>query len=237
MKVIQANCRIQFTAEDIDFIVSTLGKKKGDAQYLVQLLADEETRDTILDDEKLFRAVTEYPGCLRVSDHLYFYVIVRHVLRRAKISERAVADYVAEVLCEFSRYERTRCVIPGKREPMDFLFEMLGALETADERTSFYIRTHIGNHSLFWSGVFPDRIRYRAEHRGSPNMSYYEAVGRTNFRVASDHRLADRYALSPILATLAERFQATRLALNDVTQRLFSIGDIHFSPETLFQAD
>ncbi len=237
MKVIQANCRIQFTSEDIDFIVSTLGKKTSDTRCLVQLLSDEETRDSILDDESLFRAVTEYPGCLRVSDHLYFYVIVRRVLRRAAINDRAVADYVAEVLCEFSRYERTRCVVPGRRKPMDYLFEMLAALETADERTSFYIRTHIGNHSLFWSGVFPEHIRYRAEYRGFPGVKYYEALGQTNFRVASDHRLAERYALAPILATLAERFKATRLALNDVAQRLFSIGDIDLPLETLLQAD
>ena len=229
MKVIQANCRIQFTGEDVDFIVSTLGKKTADAQYLISLLGDEETRDSILDDESLFRAVTEYPGCLRVSDHLYFYVIVRRVLRRVSIQNRAVADYVAEVLCEFSRLERTRCFLPGRPEPINYLFEMIAALESADERTSFYIRTHIGNHSLFWSGVFPEHIRYRAEYRGFPGMKYYETLGQTHFRVASDHRLAERYSLGPILATLSDRFQATRLALNDVAQRIFSIGDSDFS--------
>lgn len=236
MKVIQANCRIQFTPEDIDFIVSTLGKKAADAQYLVSLLADDESRDTILDDDALFRAVTEYPGCLRVSDHLYFYVAVRRVLRRAGIEHRAVADYVAEVLCEFSRIERTRCVLPGRPEPIDYLFEMIAALESADERTSFCIRTHIGNHSLFWSGVFPEHIRHRAEYRRGPGMKYYEALGQTHFRVASDHRLAERYALGPVLATLSERFQAARVALNDAAQRIFSIGDAEFPSEMLFQA-
>ena len=236
MKVIQANCRIQFTPQDIDFIVLTLGKKAADARYLASLLADEETRDSILDDESLFRAVTEHPGCLRVSDHLYFYVIVRRALRRADIENRAVADYVAEVLCEFSRQERTRCRLPGRLEPIDYLFEMIAALNSADQRTSFYIRTHIGNHSLFWSGVFPERIRYRAEYRGAPGMKYYETLGQANFQVASDHRLAERYALAPILAILAEKFQATRLALNDVAQRIFSIGDADVPPEMLLQA-
>ena len=236
MNVIQANCRIQFTAEDIDFIVATLGKKASDAQCLVALLADEASRDAVLDDETLFRAVLEFPGCLRVSDHLYFYVIVRHVLRRSSITNRAVADYVAEVLCEFSRIERTRCLVRGKSEPVDYLFEMLAALESADERTSFYLRTHIGNHSLFWSGIFPERIRYRAERRGSPGMKYYEALGQTHFRVASDHRLAERYSLAPILSTLAEHFKTTRLALNDVAERILSIGDDDPPPEMLLPA-
>ena len=41
MKVIQPNCRVQFAAEDIDFIVSVLGRKIGTAKCLIQLLADE----------------------------------------------------------------------------------------------------------------------------------------------------------------------------------------------------
>ena len=105
----------------------------------------------------------------------------------------------------------------------------------ADERTGFSIRAHIGNHSLFLAGVFPDRVRFRAEKRGFPDLRYYEALGRTSFRVASDHRLADRYALGSIFATLADRFEATRRALNDVSQRLFSLGDTDYALEALLQ--
>jgi hypothetical protein len=237
MRVIQPNCRVQFTAEDIDFIVSILGKKTGDAQCLIQLLADEETRDQILDDEALYQAFLEQAGCLRVSNHFYFYVLIRHVLRRAGIEDRVVADYVAEVLCEFSRTERTRCVVPGGDGPIEYLFEMLAALENADERTGFFIRAHIGNHSLFLAGVFPERIKFRAESRGFPDLRYYEALGQTSFRVASDHRLAGRYALAPVFSTLADRFQDARLALNDVSQRLFSLGEVDYSLEALLQGN
>src|SRR5207249_203702 len=209
MKLIQPNCRVQFAAEDIDFIVSVLGRKLGTAECLVKLLADEETRDLILDDEALFHALLERRGCLRVSSRFYFYVLVRNVFRKSDIQDRAVADYVAEVLAEFARTERTRCVLPGQQNPLDYFFEMLAALRTADERTSFFIRVHIGNHSLFLSGVFPERIRFRAEARGFPDLRYYESLGQSNFRVARDHQLARRYELSGIFDTLSERFQTT----------------------------
>ena len=74
MKMIQPNCRVQFAAEDIDFIVSVLGSRLGNAECLIQLLADEESRDLVLDDEALLRALLERRGCLRVSTHFYFYV-------------------------------------------------------------------------------------------------------------------------------------------------------------------
>jgi hypothetical protein len=233
MKMIQPNCRVQFAAEDVEFILAILGGKKIDtAECLVQLLSDEESRDQILDDEALFHALLERQGCLRVSSRFYFYILVRHVFRRSGITNHAVADYVAELLAEFASAERGRCVVPGQSNPLDYFFEMLSALQTADDRTSFYIRAHIGNYSLFLSGVFPERIRFRAEARGFPDVKYYEGLGRTHFRVASDHRLAQRYDLSEIFQTLSDQFEASRLALNDIADRLFSI-EADYSLETL----
>jgi hypothetical protein len=235
MKMIQPNCRIQFAAEDVDFILSVLGRRIGNAKCLVKLLADEGTRDLILDDEALLHALLERRGCLRVSSRFYFYILVRNVFRQSKIEDRSVADYVAEVLAEFARAERMRCVVPGQNDTFDYFFEMLAALRKADERTSFYIRAHIGNYSLFLSGVFPERIRFRAEARGFPDVKYYDALGRAQYRAAGDHRLAQRYELAPIFNTLSERFETTRLALNDIAERLFSIGGVDYSLENLLQ--
>jgi hypothetical protein len=234
MKMIQPNCRIQFTAEDIDFITRVLDPTQS-TDCLVKLLTEPETRDLILDDEALFRALLEERGCLRVSHHFYFYVLVRHVLRRAGIEDRNVADYVAEMLAEFSRTEQSRCIVPGHTAPLDYFFDMLAALRTADERTSFLIRAHIGNHSLFLSGVFPERIRYRAESRGFPGLKYYQELGRTNFRVASDHRLAHRYELAPIFYSLSENFEPARRALNDLSERIFTLTDNDRSLDVLLQ--
>jgi hypothetical protein len=233
MKMIQPNCRVQFAAEDVDFILSVLGRKLGDAECLVKLLADEDSRDAILDDEELFHALLERRGCLRVSSHFYFYILVRKVFKRSGIEDRTVADYVAELLAEFAQAEQARCVVPGQSNPLDYFFEMLAALQKADDRTSFHIRAHIGNYSLFMSGVFPERIRVRAERRGFPNMKYFESLGRSQFRAASDHRLAQRYELSEIFSTLAERFETTRLALNDISDRLFSMSGVDYSLEAL----
>ena len=234
MNVIQPNCRVQFTAQDVEFMVAALSPRTGSAETLVKLLADEDTRDLILDDEALFRALLEQRGCLRVSTHFYFYVLVRHVFKRSGIENSVVADYVAEVLAEYSRLENTRCVVPGRPEPLGYFFEMLAVAQTADDHTGFYIRTHIGNHSLFLSGIFPERIRYRAEYKGAPDLKYYEELGRTNYRVASDHRLARRYDLAAVLDTLADRFRATRLALNELTDRLLAIGDPDFQLTKFF---
>lgn len=229
MKVIRPNCRVQFTAGDLDFILAVLGNRTGNMQSLITLLAEEETRDLILDDESLFHALLEHRGCLHVSSHFYFYILVRQVLRRSGIEDRTVADYVAELLTAFSRMERINKPIPGRFGPLEYFFEMLATLQTADDQTRFLIRAHIGNYSLFLSGIFPDRIRHREETVGAPGLSYYEALGQSNFRAASDHRLAKKYELAPIFHTLADRFRTARQALNDMTDRLLTLGDADYS--------
>ncbi len=221
MQVIRPNCRAQFSAEDVDFIVETLGKKGRDC--LLDLLKDEESRDLILDDESLFRAVLERPECLRISMHLYFYILVRNVFRGSGLDQREVADYVAEVLAEFSQTHRSQMRVSRDGKPTDYFVDMLAALKSADDITSFFIRAHMGNYSLFLSGVFPDRIRVRTDRKGAPDIRYYEEIGRSSFRAASDHRLAYKYDVAEIFNTLSERFQTTRRALNDLGDRLISL--------------
>ena len=231
--MIRPNCRIQFSAEDVDFIVRLLGKKTGSAECLTKLLSDPDARDLILDDEALFRAILERPECLRISTHLYFYILVRNVFMRSGLQERELADYVAEVLSEFSHIDRAQCTV--KNQPLNYFVDMLAALQTADDITRFYIRAHIGNYSLFLSGVFPDRIRRRAELRGAPDLRYYEEVGRTSFRAVSDHRLAYKYDLVEVFNLLSERFPETRKALNDLGDRLISVGDTNQSVEAILK--
>ncbi len=229
MKVIQPNCRVQFTAADIDFIVTHLGRKTGDADCVTRLLSDSESRDAILDDDGLFHALLEHRGCLGVSSHFYFYILVRNVLRRSGIEDRVVADYVAEIMAEYSNIERTECRVRGEAQPLNYFFEMLMALQRADDRGGFELRAHIGNHALFITGVFPDRIRVRAERRGFPDLRYFESVGQSSFRAASDHHLAQRYELASVFDTLGERFRTARQALNDLSERLLAWEDDRYA--------
>jgi hypothetical protein len=226
MNMVQPNCRIQFTAEDIEFILEVLRPKVNSHDCLIQLLADEESRDLILDNEALLHAILEHRNCLRISTHFYFYILVRQVFKRSGIEERKVADYVAEVLADFSKAEQMQLRVNGQERPLDYFFEMLSALQTADETTRFFIRAHIGNHSLFMSGVFPERIRHRAEYKGAPDLKYYEELGVASYRAARDHRLAYKYDVAEVYDVLAERFQTTRRALNDLGDRLITIGDV-----------
>src|SRR5215469_11480460 len=101
--MIQANCRARFTAADFQFIVQTLARSPNDRVSLVDLLSDAKMRDTVLDNPRLVDAILSQAGQLTISSPFYFYVLARHVLQRAQISDRKLCDYIGSLLETFSR--------------------------------------------------------------------------------------------------------------------------------------
>lgn len=220
MKVIRPNCRTQFTAADHEFIGSVLPGKDGSSQRIIRLAEDQGSLDILLDDARLFRAVLELRSCLRVSLHFYFYVLVRHALLREEIGDRDVADYVAEVLAEFSQLQRLRNPNPGDGRRLDYLHEMLEALERMEAEDRFAMQTHIGNYALFMAGLFPGHLQRRVERRAAPGFRFYEELGASHFRMAGHHYVARRMDMVSIFMTLGRAFHVTRLALNHLSEKL-----------------
>jgi hypothetical protein len=220
--MIRANCRDRFTAEDFRFIVQTLGKSRGDAVSLSELLTDTDSRDAILDHERLVHAILSERSHLSISPQLYFYVLVRHVLKQT--CDRRQCDYIASVLETFSRTARLRSPADGAEGPVQYLSDMLLALRDASPTQTFLIRAHVGNYALFLSGIFHETVQSRWS-RGAPDFAYYENLGRMNFKVVSSHAVARSWELSGIYTALAERFHEVRLGLNRLADGLLNIGD------------
>ena len=218
-------CRMRFTAADLDFIVESLASGGGESQCLVDLLGDPDSRDLILDDVRLFRAVLGNIGCVQISSRLYFYVLVRHVMLEAGINDPEAADYIAEVLSVFISERKRRHPLSRTSPPLHYVVDTLAALQCATSAERFVLRAHLGNTSLFLVGLFPAHVHRRRERRAAPGIDYYEQVGQESFRAAGNHRLAEAFDLEAVFATLAERFHDTRLALNRLSDRLISLED------------
>jgi hypothetical protein len=224
MNVIRPTCRSQFSEEDFNFILGALGSD-GDECFLHELLIDPETRDLILDHENLAVAILDNPGCIHISPHLYFYVLVRQTMKRTGIDDRELTDYVAEVLAAFLHPDSPGRSLPAQVRDSSYLFEMFAALQGADEPTSFQIRAHIGNRSLFLTGMFLEHLKERTRRRGAPDITYYEQMGAASFRAASRNRLADKFEVAAVYNALGDCFHETRLALNKIADRHLMMGD------------
>ena len=220
--MIHANCRVRLTADDFDFIVRALSTKLSDQVSLTRLLIDESTRDELLDQEALTAAILESPEALRISPQLLFYVLCRKVLKETAVRSRESADYIASLLEQFQKSARLDSPAELSERQLRYLSDMLLAVSQANPREAFILRAHIGNYSLFLSGMFADNLEKRSR-KGGPGLSFYEQVGRSGFQAAAAHPEARKFQLDAIYQELADGFHEVRVALNDLARRLLHL--------------
>ena|ERR1700730_1333460 len=221
--MVRANCRERFTGADFDFIVRSLARSQTDRVSLVDLLSDAETRDSILDHPQLVDAILSNPAHLHISSQFYFYVLARYVLRQAGILDRKLCDYVGSLLEAFSRANLLHQPDTGNRAH-EYISDMLIALQRVTPEQAFLLRAHIGNYSLFISGIFHENAQRRHE-RGGPDLKFYEQIGRTNYQLLAEHATARRCELDDVFGGLAGCFHDVRLALNQLSDRLLNLDD------------
>jgi hypothetical protein len=229
--MIKANCRERFTAADFHFVVKTLARSEGDSVNLVDLLTDAEARDAILDNPRLFHTVMENGAPLDISPQLYFYILIRHVLKQTGLNDRSLSDYVASLLETFSHTTRMRSPADGRETPIQYVSDMMVALRDASPQQTFLIRAHIGNYALFITGIFHETVHSRSQ-RGAPDLGYYEDVGRSNYKAVAQHKFARSFDLSAVYDCLAESFRDIRKALNHLSDSLLHLDGSH-SPKLL----
>jgi hypothetical protein len=222
--MIRANCRVRFTAADFDFIVRTLARSPNDQVSLVDLLGDVETRDTVLDNPQLIDAILSSPVHLQISSQFYFYVLARHVLRQAGIGDRKLCDYIGSLLETFSQVSQLHHSDTIENRAHEYISDMLIALQRMTREQAFLLRAHIGNYSLFVSGIFHESAQ-RRHQRGGPDLRFYEEIGRTNYQMVASHETAKRCELNDVFENLAEQFHGVRVALNDLSDRLLNLDD------------
>jgi hypothetical protein len=224
--VVQANCRARFTAADFDFVIRILTKSRRDEVSLVELLTDAHTRDSVLDHPLLVQAILSQNDHLSISPQFYFYILTRHALRKGGFDDRLLCDYVASLLDEFMRTARLGG--PGAEQTAQrgvvYLSDLLLALRQASPSQAFLLRAHVGNYSLFLTGIFPENIERRSR-RGAPGCSFYEEMGRASYRAVASHRVAQQWGLTDVFNGLAEQFHEVRLALNQLAECLFNLDE------------
>jgi hypothetical protein len=222
--MIRANCRARFTAADFDFIVRTLALSPTDQVSLVDLLSDAETRDSVLDHPRLVDAILSNASHLRISSQFYFYVLARHVLQQAGIGDRKLCDYVGSLLETFSRASLLRTPHTSGHSVQQYISDMLIALQQVTPEQAFLLRAHVGNYSLFVSGIFHENTQRRSL-RGGPDVKFYERIGRANYQLVASHATARRCELDDVFEELADRFREVRLALNRLSDQLLNLDD------------
>lgn len=182
------------------------------------------TLESMLDSDYVFREILDRRELLLdVSPFLLFNVLLRRSLGKARTApERKAVNYIANVLALFVRADRLYRVQPNDPEMQAYIVDWLSEAAEADSARQFCIYAHIGNFTLFLTGVFPAWIEHRHRYKRRPvDRSYYTQQGQTNFHQAALHRLARDYGLDDVFMRLALDFEGYARALNHMVATWF----------------
>lgn len=218
-----AGCRTRMTADDLEFMVSALGRSPADRRPLRELTSDPEALDRLLDEPRLFARLLEAPSLLHVSPWFFYYVLVRRSFLDHGVDDRRAADYVGALL---SWHLQTRGGRPRQGDGRYLVDLVLAMREARTPEDAFALQTEIGDVALFLSGVFPDWVYHRRTYGRRPvDLEYYESMGGNSWSAAARSRIAERLDLGDVLEYMGGRFPALRQALNDLVDE-----HLHLAP-------
>jgi hypothetical protein len=219
--MIRPNTRGRLTSADLQLVILLLSRGSAHRRAYLERRLAAEGPDPLLDAPDLLERLLTVRTMLVPSEALFFYVLVRHALRGAGLEDRELSDYLAALLLEFGQGDRAWRVDWNDDQRHRYLVDILADLEATAGERRFRVMVHLGNYALWLAGLFPDYIAARHLRKAGPDVTYYDALGRRGFGLASDHTLAAEYGLDAVLRTAAERFPSLRGALNGMSDRVF----------------
>jgi hypothetical protein len=218
--VIQANVREMLHRGDAELALALIAQGSRDEYEAAERRLRDFGIDAVLDDERLYPAILRSRQAAYASFPLFACVAARASMRKMGVHDPVLADYLAVLLIQFGLRDRHSRISDADDQTYDTAVDIAADLDDPSLTRSFLLRAHLGNYTLWLSGLFPDRIEYRRRNRGGPDLEYYEEMGRRGFALAADHRLAAQYNLADLFRKAAENFLMLRLTLNGISDTL-----------------
>jgi hypothetical protein len=134
------------------------------------------------------------------------------------VADPRLTDYLSELLSRFVHIDAIyRLAGTNGRRLEDVADMMIEAEELPPEgRTRREVHRHIGDFTLFWTGVYPEALNRLQSALTKDRFIDYTARGKRSYYIASTFE-DDPYAEeAPVLRRLSEEFELCAYGLNQV---------------------
>lgn len=219
------NGPLGFDQKDLLFLFEHFPVPGVDAVEAVRRVHEQpNTLESLLESRFLRDALLDRSAaCLDVSPRLFFDVMLRHALpgRRTPL-ERSTIHYLANLLGLFSRTERVYRLQQYEQQRYEYLADLVMEAHHAGYERRFLVDAHIGNYSLFLSGMCSEWVNHRLRYHKRPiSLEYYRRMGRSYYASASSHPASTDLGLRDIFRHLSERFEHFREGLERLARQVF----------------
>ena len=165
--------------------------------------------------------------------HRYFAGITENTFHsHLGVVDPPLVDYISDLLVRFVRSDIVHRIRSVTGRPLMSVGEMAdeAAERLGDARRELH--QHIGDFTLFWSGVYPEALRRGNE--ADDQFSEYLNHGKRSYRIASEIESVDEETTEPeVFLRLSDRFELCAYGLREV-RRVWEEGDdTEFGPGSI----
>lgn len=138
------------------------------------------------------------------------------------LEDTQVSNYIANMLAQFTESSRLYNEKGDEAKSHQYIVDMITDSLHSDNTEKFHIYCHIGNYTLFLTGMIPEYIKYRYEYKRRPvGKNYYVGFGKTYYGLASGNTNARRNRLTGTLSQLSEGFEVVAQVLSFMNREYF----------------
>ena len=156
---------------------------------------------------------------------MLFEELVRNAfLRQLHYQDSEVISYLSALLTDFTRTDQVYKIRDASGRRLDDVGEMLIESNPLLEASSFVrereVRKHIGDYTLFFTGLFPEHLK---RPRRSVRLDYfvdYVKAGKESYRIVSKFDQMEFRRVAPLFRRLAENFELLAYGLNRVRDEM-----------------
>ena len=153
-------------------------------------------------------------------------LVGRHYAEQIGIRDPQIVGYVAHLLAEFCDAEQLFKIRDMAGKPLSDVGQMLiesnpvfGPAPSFDRERQ--VRKHIGDYTLFFTGMFPESINhYRLRRQQLETFVDWMKAGKESYYVVSKFEYFEYAKVAPLFANLSRNFEQCVYGLNLVKNEL-----------------
>lgn len=158
---------------------------------------------------------------------LFTDLVERHFLRELRVGDSRVAVYVSDVLTDFTHVDNLYRIRNARGRRLEEVGEMLLESDPLGTQGSFEreraVRKHIGDYTLFLTGMFPEAVAANRRRRAFPKMDIlieFVKAGKESYAIVSSFDQFEYRDEAPLFRRLSDSFELCVYGLNLVKQDL-----------------
>jgi hypothetical protein len=159
-------------------------------------------------------------------EKFFIEIVGKRYAQEIGIRDPQIVNYVAHLLTEFCEVERLHKIQNAAGQPLTDVGEMLvesnpvyGPAPSFDRERE--IRKHIGDYTLFYTGMFPESINhFRLRKQRVENFIDWVKAGKESYYIVSKFEHFEYTNVAPLFKSLSNHFEQCVYGLNRVKDDL-----------------